>query len=237
MARHLDAFCAAHGIPSPVTRSIQVALDELLSNSVGHRSPAQQAEGRIDVRFARDDDAVEVEVQDDGPAFDPLATRAPDTSAGLADRRMGGLGLLLVRKLMDSVEYRRQDGLNCVVIRKKTGGEAAPMEVHEERADGKLVIAPSGRIDSTTAGELENVLLKRLEAGESRVVVDLVGVEYISSAGLRVLLKAAKTMRERRGGLVLCSLGRSVREVFELAGLAAVFTIEASRTDALTRLR
>jgi anti-anti-sigma factor len=104
------------------------------------------------------------------------------------------------------------------------------------QAGGEVaVVAPEGRIDTNTSGELERMLFGHLGAGETRVLVDLSGVEYISSAGLRVLLKAAKTVREKGGRLVLCSLGQSVREVFDLAGLRPIFAIEDSRDLALAR--
>lgn len=110
------------------------------------------------------------------------------------------------------------------------------MEIREDRGDGVLVVVPLGRIDSNTSGALEKRLLQHLAGGEKRLVVDLLGVEYISSAGLRVLLLAANKLRPLGGQLVLCSMGQSVREVFELAGFTAVFTIEASRELALARL-
>jgi anti-sigma B factor antagonist len=111
------------------------------------------------------------------------------------------------------------------------------MEIREERQGGILVIAPVGRVDSNTAGELERKLLRGLKGGETRLVIDLESVAYISSAGLRVLLLAANTARPEGGQIVLCSMGESVREVFELAGFTTVFAIEASRDLALARLR
>jgi anti-anti-sigma factor len=97
------------------------------------------------------------------------------------------------------------------------------------------VVAPAGRIDANTAAGLERAVFQRLNAGEARLVVDLAGVEYMSSAGLRVLLKAASAARSKGGALVLCAMGPSVREVVDLAGLAAVFAIEDSRERALAR--
>ena len=110
------------------------------------------------------------------------------------------------------------------------------MDIREDRAEGVLVVAPVGRIDSNTSDALEKAVLGRLAGGEKRLVIDLQGVEYISSAGLRVLILVANKLRPLGGQLVLCSLGKSVREVFELAGLTALFTIEASRELALARL-
>jgi anti-anti-sigma factor len=109
------------------------------------------------------------------------------------------------------------------------------MQIREERAGNVLVVAPSGRIDSTTSEELERRLLQSLAARESRLVVDMQGVEYISSAGLRVFLVLLSRLREVKGKLVLCSLGEGVKEVFDLAGFLSIFVVEASRAEAVGR--
>jgi len=109
------------------------------------------------------------------------------------------------------------------------------MDIQQERSDAVVVIAPSGRIDSTTSEALEQALTRALDAGERRLVVDFDRVSYISSAGLRVLLVAAKRLRAAHGALVLCALGEPVRQVFELAGFLPLFAVERSRDLALTR--
>ncbi len=110
------------------------------------------------------------------------------------------------------------------------------MRIGEEKDGGALVIAPEGRVDSVSSSELEKLVVSRIDAGEKRLVLDLSGVEYISSAGLRVLLMAAKRLKEPPAGLVLCGMGPSVRTVLELAGFLPLFAVEARREQALARL-
>ena len=110
------------------------------------------------------------------------------------------------------------------------------LEIHEESMGDVLVVAPSGRIDAVTSDDLERRLLALVATRGARLVVDLRGVEYISSAGLRVLLRLAKKAKEQSGRVVLSSLGPAVRQVFELAGFLALFEVEASREQALARL-
>jgi anti-anti-sigma factor len=110
------------------------------------------------------------------------------------------------------------------------------MRIGEEKDGRALVIAPEGRVDSVSSGELERLVVSRIDAGEKRVVLDLSAVEYISSAGLRVLLLAAKRLKEPPAGLVLCGMGPSVRAVLELAGFLPLFAVEARREQALARL-
>ncbi len=110
------------------------------------------------------------------------------------------------------------------------------MEIHEENQGGAAVVVPHGRVDSGSAPELEAHLLGHLGAGETQLVVDFASVEYISSAGLRVLLMLAKKLQSTGGRLVLCAMPESVRLVFELAGFLPIFEIEETRDAALARL-
>ena len=99
------------------------------------------------------------------------------------------------------------------------------MQISEEKHDGVLIVAASGRIDSNTAGDLEVVLPERV-AANSATVMDLGDVAYVSSAGLRVLLKGAKIAKSTGNTLVLCGLDPSVQEVFDISGFSSIFAIE-----------
>ena len=103
-------------------------------------------------------------------------------------------------------------------------------EVHES---GVVVVSPHGRIDSTTSAVLDRHLQGIAAAGQTRVVVDFGSVDYISSAGLRVMLTLAKRARDQKGRVALFGLNDSVRQVFELAGFVALFTIAPTRAEAL----
>jgi anti-anti-sigma factor len=110
------------------------------------------------------------------------------------------------------------------------------MEIAEARHGGVDVIAPAGRIDTTTVGALDVRLTTLLAAASPRVVVDFSGVDYISSAGLRVLLVAARRVQSTGGRLALCRLGESVRHVFQLAGFLPLFTICDTREAAVQHI-
>jgi stage II sporulation protein AA (anti-sigma F factor antagonist) len=107
------------------------------------------------------------------------------------------------------------------------------MQISQEQQQDVIVVAPKGRIDSTTSAALESHLWQVAKAGPPRLVIDFSDVDYISSAGLRVMLTLAKRMRDTRGALALCSLGDSVRQVFELAGFLPLFSIERTRDAAV----
>lgn len=109
------------------------------------------------------------------------------------------------------------------------------MKITDERRGDVLVIRPEGRIDTNTSDELERALTGRIDGGARRLVLDMSGTDYISSAGLRVLLLAAKKLRGAAGQLVLGGMNPSVRQIFELAGFVSIFTIEPDVDRAVER--
>lgn len=109
-----------------------------------------------------------------------------------------------------------------------------PFEIRETKlVTGFVVLEPAGRLESKTSPELDKKVVALLAAGERRFVVDLGATEYVSSAGLRVLLMLAKKVSGGAGRLALCGLNPQVREVFEIAGLGALFLIRETRDEAL----
>lgn len=101
-----DAFADAAQLPSIVIGAVQVVLDELLSNTVKAGYP-DGGPGRIEAAFEVVDGHLQITLVDDGIAFDPLERADPDTEAALEDRPIGGLGIYLVKQLMDRVDYER----------------------------------------------------------------------------------------------------------------------------------
>lgn len=107
------------------------------------------------------------------------------------------------------------------------------MEMSEEVVSGARILSLSNRLDAVTSKPVEERILGLINGGEHRLVVDLARLEYISSAGLRVLLLAAKRMKAVDGRLALCSPTDHVRQVFEISGFASVISIHASRDQAI----
>lgn len=99
------------------------------------------------------------------------------------------------------------------------------MTITMNRAADALTVALSGRLDTTTAPQLEKALQENL-GGIRAVTFDFTGIEYISSAGLRVLLTAQKQMNAAGGTMTLVHVNETVMEVFEITGFTDILTIE-----------
>lgn len=105
-------------------------------------------------------------------------------------------------------------------------------------ADGTLAtVAVAGTIDTRAAGDFEATLVKAVEGGAKRIVIDFARVDLITSAGIRVLVMFAKRLHGSGGGLALCALTPDVRRVFDIAGLASQFRIAATRDEAAGLLK
>lgn len=107
------------------------------------------------------------------------------------------------------------------------------MEIEESRHGVALVIAPRGRLDLHAAATFEQRLLERLAAGERVVVIDGSQVNYLSSAGLRALLRGAKEADRHGGRLLLAALTDNVREVLHLSSLDTLLEIHPDVAAAL----
>jgi anti-anti-sigma factor len=102
--------------------------------------------------------------------------------------------------------------------------------------DVTVAIMPP-RFDAYTANDVEMVLKNQIGKGTTKVIVDFSQTEYIASAGLRVLLSAAKSLQKSAGQIILFSMKPYVYEVFEISGFTQIFKIFTSQQEALESLK
>lgn len=107
------------------------------------------------------------------------------------------------------------------------------MEVVEKIQGDIKVFSLSGSLDSNTSPGLEERIMGVIENGANKIVVDFSDLDYISSAGLRVLNKATKKLKKSEGKMILCSMQDYIREVFEIAGFDYFIPIVNTMDDAL----
>ena len=111
------------------------------------------------------------------------------------------------------------------------------MEMTQSKKEKLVILGLKGKLDANTSNSLEEKLLSLIEGGEKQIVVDFSHLDYISSAGLRVILMAAKRLKNANGKIVLCALNENVREVFDLAGFSTIFSIYPSQQEASQALQ
>ena len=125
----------------------------------------------------------------------------------------------------DIIKSYKEKCLNSYIVYKHIKiQEAFIMTIDKQINGSELTLSLTGRLDTTTAPELEAVIKENI-GGVTNLVMDFAGLEYLSSAGLRVILSAQKTMN-KQGEMVIRNVNETINEVFEITGFIDILTIE-----------
>lgn len=205
--------------------AVQTAVDEAATNIILH-GYGREGAGPIHITCRQEGDDFIVEMRDYGRPFDPSRVPEPDLHAPLEKRREGGLGLFLMRRMMDRVEFSRRGEENILTLVRRRTPAVCP-------TPAAPILSPQGRLDAARVPQLEQMLRKALEEKPPALVVDLAQVSYLSSSGLRVLLVAAKKMRQGGGHLLLCCPQPAVARVLRLTGFVEILPVYPTREAAL----
>ncbi|MCY4160061.1 MAG: ATP-binding protein [Bacteroidetes bacterium] len=116
LAAMVEAFGETHGLPNRTNFIINLALEELVTNTLVHGIFEDDIEPKIDVSLSVDDSRVTVIVESNGGMFDPTEHTNVDTSSELDNRPIGGLGLHLIRSQADAFSYEFVDGINRLTL-------------------------------------------------------------------------------------------------------------------------
>jgi anti-sigma B factor antagonist len=110
------------------------------------------------------------------------------------------------------------------------------MSMETKKEQGVFVISPIGRLDTNTSPNAERLIVEAIDSGEKNVVMDYTSTEYISSAGLRVVLKTAKLLKPKGGVIVVCNGNEQINEVFEISGFSGMVASFNSLEEAVSSL-
>jgi anti-sigma B factor antagonist len=114
---------------------------------------------------------------------------------------------------------------------KPSGGSF--MKIIEEKQDAVNIFTLAGRLDSNTSQDFEKKVFTAISNGSRNMIFNFKDIDYISSAGLRVILKATKALSREEGRILLCDMQDYVKEVFEIAGFDTLLPIFPTMEDAL----
>ncbi len=110
------------------------------------------------------------------------------------------------------------------------------MSIDIERDNGTVVARPSGRIDSSNSRDFQSGLEAAVTDSDTVLVLSFENVDYISSAGMRVILLTARSLQRKRAKIALCSMNDSIRAVFKISGFDKIVPIHESTAAALSAL-
>jgi anti-anti-sigma factor len=206
---------------------VDLALEELFTNMVKY-SKTTESEVRVDM--SRVPGGVEVTLTDhDVDYFDVTRSGDVDVSLPIEQRAPGGLGLHLIRKMVDFIEYQYLEEsrasritFRATAAERRTKPRERKLLAIDFGADGNVVIA--GRLDAAQCAAAQSFL----DRVQGPVTLDCSRLEYISSAGLGVLLKTQKRLMAGSGKLRLAGVNRHLRDIFQYSGFDQIFEIEPS---------
>jgi anti-anti-sigma factor len=222
-----------------VTYALKLAADEICSNIIEHGYRGM-AEGPIEITLSVNDEEACLVITDRGHPFPPEGAGEPNLDSDWATRPVGGLGWHLVRQVVDRFEYSTDpvDGNRLRLYKhlpasQNTETQGEGMDITVEHQNSSVVVKVTGSIDSLTAANLSEALSKEIEAGARQMVVDMSGVDYTSSAGLRALLGSVKLARHHGGDFRLAGVQKFVFKVLELSGFTSILKSFDSVDEAL----
>jgi serine/threonine-protein kinase RsbW len=114
----LEKLADEWGMPISLTMTLNLVLEEAFTNVVNYAFDDDK-EHLVEIVIEKYDDALVIKVIDDGKPFDPTKTSSPDISLSAQDRAIGGLGIFLIRKMMDDVSYQREAAKNILAMKKE----------------------------------------------------------------------------------------------------------------------
>ena len=107
------------------------------------------------------------------------------------------------------------------------------MDVQSREEQGVVVVKMRGKLDTNTTPSAEDSISALCDSGATKMLISLAELDYISSAGLRLLLATAKKLKATGGELRVCSLNKTVQEVFEISGFDSILNVRATEGDGL----
>jgi anti-anti-sigma factor len=206
---------------------VDLALEELFTNVVKY---AGETRSRVRIEVGKVPNGVEVTLTDrDVEFFDVTRTAEVDVNAPIESRAPGGLGLHLIKKMVDFIEYQYLEEsrtsritFRATAMERRRKPRDKQMLAIDFGADGNVVVA--GRFDAAQCAAAQAFL----DNVQGEVTLDCNRLEYISSAGLGVLLKTQKRLMGSGGRLRLAGVNRHLRDIFQYSGFDQIFEIEAA---------
>lgn len=119
MNRFLEETVETFGLSDPLRMNLNLVLEEAVSNILFYAYKKEDKDKNVRISIALEGDLLTIVLTDTGPFFDPTTRKDPDVSLSAEERPIGGLGIFLIKKMMDEVAYKREKGRNVFTMRKK----------------------------------------------------------------------------------------------------------------------
>lgn len=233
---------AAAGMNDDEAFHCRMAVDEACTNIIEHAYGGEDL-GAIEITCTIDSGACSIQIVDHGRPFDPNHVPPPTFGNNLDEVRPGGIGLHLMRQMMNEVRFEFEGDRNLLTMLKThvadqegTVPREADMVHNHEVTPGVWLISPEGRLDAAGSPRLEETLTHVLEQGRKWLIVDMSKVSYISSRGLKTLVSAWRKSGDAGGTVVLFGMVPRVASIFDTVGFTHIFDSHQTLEEALAAI-
>lgn len=229
IAQFIEELGMSLHLPSGITMSLNLAIEEAISNIIHHGYPQNQ-KGEITLRTSVAPGLLIAQIIDDGISFDPTKSEneASGNALSLEQQLTQGLGLFLIRRTMDKVEYHSTDSQNELILTKNIEMDFKPeatLKTNLCKIEEVIILTVEGRLDTANTNEFNALILPLLNVQNPNIIINCEGLLYISSSGLRSLITLQKSVKQHNGQLVLEAMRAEIRKIFDMTGCSGLFII------------
>lgn len=216
-------------LPDNVIMNINLAIEETITNIMQHCCPTDKSK-EITLDIDIEPGLLTFQIIYDGTPFKmpdkETTAEAPTTLDQLLSKE---LGILLIRRTMDEVNYESTDSKNILTLIKHIDTSSykfeASMRTNLCKIEDVTILAIEGRLDTANAQEFNNVILSLLEDLHPNIIINCEGMTYISSSGLRCFITLQKGVSSHNGNLAIEAMKPEIKKIFDLTGCSPLFTI------------
>lgn len=215
-------------MPADFTMSINLAIEEAISNIIKHAYPNNEI-GEIILRVNFAPEELTFIIIDEGKHFDLTKIKVHETPLSLEQQLNEGLGLFLIRRTMDKISYTTIATQNYLVLSKKIKNtfqtDENSIKINICTIEEITILSIEGRLDTVNAHKFESAIQELLKEEIKNIIINCEGMTYISSSGLRSLILLQKSIVYKSGSLILEAMKPDIRKIFDLTGCTTLFTI------------
>lgn len=229
IAQFIEELGMSLHLPSSITMSINLAIEEAISNIIHYGYP-EKRDSEITLITSVSPGLLTARIIDDGISFDPTNTdnEVSENTQSLEQRLIQGLGLFLIRRTMDEVKYHSVDNHNELILTKKIDMDFKPeatLKTNICKIEDVTILTVEGRLDTANANEFNTIIQPLLSMPSPNIIINCEGLMYISSSGLRSLITLQKSVKQHSGELVLEAMRPEIKKIFDMTGCSGLFTI------------
>ena len=228
IAQFIDELGMSLQLPPSITMSVNLAIEEAISNIIHHGYPTIN-EGEITLLTSVAPGILTARIIDNGISFDPTERNTDaDNIISLDQQLTQGLGLFLIRRTMDKVEYHSTESQNELTLIKKIDMDFKPeasLKTNICKIEEVTILTIEGRLDTANSNDFNVVISPLLSMPTPNIIINVEGLLYISSSGLRSLITLQKCVRQHQGVLVIEAMRPEILKIFDMTGCSSLFTI------------